>query len=75
MPQTPDGSRAQNRLAEGYRTLEAIDRDRRVERDPMLGKALERRIVNRELLELELQDLDEQMDRIRDATSQIPDLR
>lgn len=75
MPQTPDGSRVRNRLAEAYRTLEGIERDRRAERDPALGKAMEQRIVQRELLELELQDLDEQMDRIRDATAQLPDLR
>ena len=74
MPQTPDGSRARNRLAEACRTLEAIARDRRAEGDPTLGKAMEQRIIQRELLELELQDLDEQMDRIRAATAQIRDL-
>jgi hypothetical protein len=71
MPQTPTGSRAQIRLAESYRTLEAIERDRRSERNPRLGKAIEQRIIHRELLELELQELDEQMDRLRDATSRL----
>lgn len=75
MLQTPDGSRARIRLAEAYRALEEIDRDRRAERDPSLGKAMEQRIIQRELLELELQDLDDQMDRIREVSSQFPDLR
>lgn len=69
MPTTTDVSRVRNRLADGCKTLDALERERRAEHDPTIGKAEERRIVQRELLELELQDLDDQMDRIREATA------
>lgn len=71
MPTTTVVSRVRDRLAEGCKTLDALDRERRAEQDPAIGKALEQRIVQRELLELELQDLDDQMDRIREATANI----
>ena len=60
----PAKSEICQRLAEGCRTLEALEHDRRCERNPNLGKAAERRIVQRELLELELQNIDEQMEEI-----------
>ena len=71
MPTTTDVSRVRNRLAEGCKTLDALDRERRAVHDPQIGKAAEQKIVQRELLELELQDLDDQMDRIREATANI----
>ena len=69
MPTPNVDSRVQQRLAQGFETLEAIQRERTEMHDLLIGKALEQRIVHRELLELELQDLDEQMDRIRAATA------
>lgn len=66
----PEDARVRNRLVEGCKTLEALDRERRAQRNPLIGKAVEQRIIHRELLELELQDLDDQMDRIREATAE-----
>ena len=55
-------SRTHERLAEGFRTLEEIKVIRAMMQDPSLEKALERRIVYRELVELELQDMDDQLE-------------
>ena len=56
------------RLAEARGRLERLDRERSFCGDPQLGKAVEQRIVWRELLDLELQDIDEQIERICEAT-------
>lgn len=59
------GSRkCRERLAEGYRVLEELDRDRRDRGDPEFGKPAEQRVVYRELLDLELQEICDQIDRI-----------
>ncbi len=55
------------RLAEAYDCLQQLDRFREDERAPALGKILEDRIVWRELLDLELQEIDEQIERISAA--------
>jgi hypothetical protein len=51
------------RLAEGRDRLERLDRERSWSGNPLLGKAIEQRIVWRELLDLELQDFDDQIER------------
>ena len=52
------------RLLEGKLCLETLEMQRRVRSDPNFGKANEIRIINRELLDLELQEIDEQIERI-----------
>jgi hypothetical protein len=52
------------RLAKAFQVMEKLLRDRITTRDPNLGKAVEQRIVQRELLDLELQEIDEQIERI-----------
>ena len=52
------------RLAEARCHLQCLDRVRSFTGDPRFGKTIEQRIVWRELLDLELQDLDEQIERI-----------
>jgi len=52
------------RLAEARTRLDRLDRERSCSGNPLLGKAVELRIVWRELLDLELQDIDEQIERI-----------
>ena len=54
----------QERLAEAFACLEKLERQRADERYPFFGKFLEERIIWRELLELELQGVDEQSERI-----------
>jgi len=53
-----------SRLAEEQAFLEHLDVEREFRRDPAFGRITEERIVWGELLDLELQDLDEQLDRI-----------
>jgi len=55
------------RLADEQRRLARLDAERERRGDSGFGKAAEDRIVWGELLELELQDLDEQLSRIRGA--------
>ena len=63
-----DGSGAiRGRLADGNACLERIARERDRKGDRNLDRAAEDRIVWRELIELELQDLDEEVNRIREA--------
>ena len=57
----------QQRLAEGNACLERLARERDSRNEPGLGRTAEDRIVWRELIELELQDLDAEVDRIREA--------
>ncbi len=52
------------RLGEARVRLECLDLERSLSGDPLLGKSIEQRIVWRELLDLELQDVDEQIERI-----------
>ena len=59
------------RLAEARVRLERLDRERSWSGNPLLGKAVEHRIVWRELLDLELQDIDEQIERICGTTRNI----
>ena len=62
------------RLAKAAACLESLDCERSSCGDPNLGKAIEKRIVWRELLDLELQDVDEQIERLSEvAHNLIPD--
>ena len=63
------------RLAEARIRLERLDRERSWSGNPLLGKAVEHRLVWRELLDLELQDIDQQMDRICGAAQNISGCR
>jgi hypothetical protein len=56
-----------DRLARAFSHLQDIQLIRNERQDPLLEKAVEERIVWRELLELELQDVDEQVERISAA--------
>jgi hypothetical protein len=55
------------RLAQGFSRLQDIQLVRNHRKDPYFGKSSEERIIWRELLELELQDVDEQIERISAA--------
>ena len=57
-------SRVHDRITLALASLERIYRERAVSGDPHLGKVLEDRIVWRELFDLELQGLDEQIEQI-----------
>jgi hypothetical protein len=52
------------RLAEAAACLERLHHERACAGDPILGNAIEKRIIWRELLDLELQDFDEQNERL-----------
>jgi len=52
------------RLAEAVACLERLHQERASAGDPILGMATEKRIIWRELLDLELQDFDEQNERL-----------
>ena len=52
------------RLMRGFYCLQNIQLVRNHRQDPHFGKAVEERIIWRELLELELQDVDEQIERV-----------
>ncbi len=60
---------SRRRLAEAYDCLQQLYRLREDERAPALGKILEERIVWRELLDLELQEIDEQIERISETSA------
>jgi len=55
------------RLAEAKACLDYLDLERSRLGDPNFGKAIEDKAIWRELLELELQDADERIQRICDA--------
>jgi hypothetical protein len=57
------------RLADAKACLDAIDDERQHLGRPAFGETTEQRMIWRELLDLELQDIDEQMDRIRHEES------
>ena len=56
------------RLAKAAACLERLDAERACCRDPNLGKGMEERIIWRELLDLELQEFDEEIERFSDVT-------
>ncbi len=60
------------RLEEEKQCLEKLDSERELRGDSDFGKAMENRIVWFELLELELQDIDEQVNRIRRSAGSTP---
>ncbi len=65
----PSGASAvRRRLAEEKACLERLEAERTLRGDAAFRKATENRIVWSELLELELQDIDEQVKRLRTAT-------
>ena len=66
-PDDAGSSSVRDRLAEGKAGLERIAHERDDRKDPDLGKVAEDRIVWRELIELELQQLDEEVGRIRET--------
>ena len=52
------------RLAKAVACLECLDEERAACGHPNLGKSMEERIIWRELLDLELQEFDEQIERL-----------
>jgi len=54
----------QLRLAEAFGLIEHIQQQRREGHDALWAKFVEERLIWRELLDLELQDVDEQLERI-----------
>jgi len=63
----------QKRLAEAFAFLENLDLQRANGQDRLLGKVVEDRIIWRELLELELQEIDEQIEQISAAAAENSD--
>jgi hypothetical protein len=63
------------RLAKAVAYLERLDVERFAHGKPSLGKSIEERIIWRELLDLELQEFDEQTERLSEvAHSLVPDV-
>lgn len=63
------GTALQSRLEWAVFQLEEIECARRVLEDPAFGKVAERRIIERQLLELEIQHVDEELERICNCAS------
>ena len=61
---TATPSPIQRRLAQAFALIEQIQEQRLQEQDPLAGRFIEERLIWRELLDLELQDIDEQIERI-----------
>ena len=59
------------RLTEGKASLDGLDLERARRGDSTFGRALENKTIWRELLELELQDVDEQIGRICEAAGRL----
>jgi hypothetical protein len=57
----------QERLAKAVAYLELLDVERISHGEPNLGKSIEERIVWRELLDLELQEFEEEIERLAEA--------
>ena len=55
------------RLAKAAAYLEGLDEERAAGGDPNLGKAIEKRIIWRELLDLELQEFDQEIERLSEV--------
>jgi hypothetical protein len=62
----PAGSSTRRRLVEAFSCLERLELQRAYRQDPVFCKFLEERIIWRELLDLELQEIDEKIGRISD---------
>jgi hypothetical protein len=60
------------RLARAFSCLQSIQLARNHQQYPLFGKSLEERIVWRELIELELQEVDEQIERFSVAAVEKP---
>ena len=65
--QAVPGVGSSKRLREAFAVLEAVDRQRTKGQDSLLGKVLEEQIIQRELLELELQRIDELIEKLSAA--------
>ena len=61
------------RLMRGFSCLMNLQLVRNHRQDPHFGKAVEERIVWRELLDLELQSVDEQIDGITSRCAKLPE--
>lgn len=61
----------QERLAAEKAGLDYLEVERLRRADPNFGRALEDKTIWRELLELELQDADERIRRLRDAAERL----
>ncbi len=61
----------QERLAKAAAYLEHLDEERAACGDPSRGKAIEKRIIWRELLDLELQEFDEETEWLFDVTESL----
>ena len=61
------------RLKRGFSCLKNIQMVRNHRQDPHFGRAVEERIVWRELLDLELQNVDEQIDGITSHCAKLPE--
>jgi hypothetical protein len=57
----------QERLAKAVAYLELLDVERISHGEPNLGKSIEERIIWRELLDLELQEFEEEIERLAEA--------
>lgn len=68
----PNGATAE-RLNRAFNRLQDIQLVRNHRKDPFFGKSAEDRFIWRELLDLELQDVDEQIERISAAAGNGPD--
>ena len=55
------------RLVSEFGWLEMLDRERLQREDPTFARLAEQRIIGRELIDLELQEVDEQIERICEA--------
>ena len=61
------------RLMRGFSCLKNLQMVRNHRQDPHFGRAVEERIIWRELLELELQSVDEQIDGITSRSEKLPE--
>lgn len=59
------------RLVKGRDYLQRLDQERISRGEPLLGKSIEERIIWRELLDLELQEFDEQIERTCQAADSL----
>ncbi len=68
----PASCPTRQRLVRAFSRLQDIQLVRNHRQDPLFGKAAEERIIWRELLEFELQDVDEQIERLSEAAKGNP---